>query len=145
MFTNLASFSSRGAKSFLKNCLWASYVAQGVVLVSSPTGRPTSPRSLPGPPGFPLALPSSWWGQWYCVFGGGMIPGHLVRKKWEPGRNSSKTKLWLQRRSNSLKSNHHQPEFQLPNMRRGRSGGLVFPSLSELSSLLWSTQSKALA
>ena len=28
---------------------------------------------------------------------------------------------------------------------RGRSGGLVFPSLSEFSSLLWSTQSKALA
>ena len=27
---------------------------------------------------------------------------------------------------------------------RGRSGGLVFPSLSEFSSLLWSTQSKAL-
>ena len=27
----------------------------------------------------------------------------------------------------------------------GRSGGLVFPSLEELSSLLWSTQSKALA
>ena len=28
---------------------------------------------------------------------------------------------------------------------RGRSGGLVFPSLSEFYSLLWSTQSKALA
>ena len=30
-------------------------------------------------------------------------------------------------------------------LSRGRSGGLVFPSLSEFSSLLWSTQSKALA
>ena len=31
------------------------------------------------------------------------------------------------------------------NFSRGRSGGLVCPSLSEFSSLLWSTQSKALA
>ena len=56
-------------------------------------------------------------------------------EKWEPGRNSSRTKLWLQRRSDSLKFNHHQPKFQLPNLRRGRSGGLVLPSLSEFSTV----------
>ena len=32
-----------------------------------------------------------------------------------------------------------------PDFSGGRSGSLVFPSLSEFSSLLWSTQSKALA
>ena len=40
------------------------------------------------------------------------------------------------------------PVLLLPDLytsfSRGRSGGLVFPSLSEFSSLLWSTQSKAL-
>ena len=44
---------------------------------------------------------------------------------------------------------HVQFYLLLPDLHtafsRGRSGGLVFPSFSEFSSLLWSTQSKALA